>query len=93
MSRDASSVTFDPCTCRPQVVVKGFALDLVNSAVASSNIADCEENDPCDRRPCRNGGACEQISQRDYACRCPAQFTGASAGERKAGNLEEGRGV
>lgn len=61
-----------------QVVVQDEALDLVNSAISSANIADCEDNDPCARKPCSNGGLCEQVSQTDYTCRCPQDFTGTS---------------
>ena len=38
---------------------------------------------PCDRRPCQNGGLCSPLSENEYACRCPAGFEGRDCERRE----------
>lgn len=52
-------------------------MGLIDDAVESMNIIDCGERNLCQRRPCRNGGRCQDISATEYKCICPERFTGS----------------
>jgi len=62
--------------CISQILIKNVALDLINDAISSNNVADCGDARPCARRPCRNGGICEKVGSRDYRCICSPDYTG-----------------
>ena len=38
---------------------------------------------PCERRPCQNGGLCSPLSESEYACRCPPGFEGRDCERRE----------
>ncbi|XP_074655738.1 basement membrane-specific heparan sulfate proteoglycan core protein-like [Tubulanus polymorphus] len=62
--------------CIGQLEVNNYGIDLVNSAVDSSDIKDCGDKLPCLRQPCQNGGICRGASDGGYTCQCPTTHTG-----------------
>jgi dystroglycan 1 len=63
--------------CISDLVVRGQVIDMVYDAIGFSNVRDCDRDEsPCARRPCQNGGVCDELSPTDYICNCPRQFTG-----------------
>ncbi|KAK2193775.1 hypothetical protein NP493_5g02050 [Ridgeia piscesae] len=64
--------------CIGEVILKGTTLDLVEDAIASSNIVDCGDIKPCAKRPCANDGQCVEVSSTEYRCNCPVQYTGTN---------------
>ena len=59
-----------------QVVINGEAIDMIDSALSFNNVDECDDQSPCSRRPCRNGGMCQELGGTDYVCQCPADYTG-----------------
>lgn len=51
----------------------GSRLDVIKSAVGSSNVAQCSIDSPCDSSPCQQDANCEDHGN-DYVCYCPAGF-------------------
>ncbi|XP_059491072.1 basement membrane-specific heparan sulfate proteoglycan core protein isoform X8 [Neocloeon triangulifer] len=61
--------------CISQINVTGVSLDIINSAVGASNVAQCLIESPCDSSPCLQGASCENF-ENDYTCYCPEGFRG-----------------
>jgi len=65
--------------CLSQFELQGEEVDLVNSVVDSANIEDCGGASACERRPCLNGGVCNEYGGSglgDFTCQCEDGFSG-----------------
>ncbi|CAG2167829.1 unnamed protein product, partial [Oppiella nova] len=62
--------------CVGHIEVNSVEIDLVDSVIDSSNVADCGSESPCQRMPCLNGGQCRDIGSTDFECICQKNFTG-----------------
>ncbi|KAK3801367.1 hypothetical protein RRG08_059069 [Elysia crispata] len=62
--------------CIGELLIGDKTIDLINSATASFNIQDCGDRSLCERRPCRNGAVCYDISTTEYSCSCAEGFAG-----------------
>ncbi|GAB1602266.1 basement membrane-specific heparan sulfate proteoglycan core protein-like isoform X6, partial [Argonauta hians] len=62
--------------CIGELEVNDRAVHLIKEAQESSDINDCGEKRPCDRKPCKNNGLCEDISISEYLCICGSEFSG-----------------
>jgi hypothetical protein len=51
-------------------------MDLVNSVIDSSNVADCGSDSPCQRSPCLNQGDCREIDITEFECICRENYSG-----------------
>ena len=61
-----------------QLIITSREVDLVNEAIASENILDCDDGGPCAKKPCQNGGQCREVGTTQYQCQCTSGFTGES---------------
>ncbi|XP_012944719.1 basement membrane-specific heparan sulfate proteoglycan core protein [Aplysia californica] len=63
--------------CVGELNIGDNTLGLIDDAVESMNIQDCGDRSLCERRPCRNGATCIDVSPTEYSCVCPTRFTGS----------------
>nr|XP_042896680.1 basement membrane-specific heparan sulfate proteoglycan core protein [Parasteatoda tepidariorum] len=66
--------------CIAHVEVNGVDIDLVNSAIDSSNVEDCGVRTPCETNPCLNEGICveDDGAPRGYVCECREGYSGTN---------------
>lgn len=77
------------CLCVVQLIVGDDVIDLINGAVVSKNINECDSNGPraCQRDTCLNGGTCRDVGLTDFRCSCSLGFTGSTCETRNNGNI------
>ncbi|XP_048238836.1 basement membrane-specific heparan sulfate proteoglycan core protein-like isoform X2 [Haliotis rufescens] len=64
--------------CIGELRINTNNIDLLKDAIESANVYDCGDRGICDRKPCQNGGDCQETSLTDYRCICPPDYTGKS---------------
>ena len=52
------------------------AINLTTEGLVAMNVRDCGDRGLCQRRPCRNGATCTDVSPTEYRCTCAEGFTG-----------------
>ncbi|XP_047235897.1 basement membrane-specific heparan sulfate proteoglycan core protein isoform X4 [Girardinichthys multiradiatus] len=62
--------------CIGEVSINNKKVDLSYSFTESKSISRCVANNPCDRRPCLNGGECMSSGEYEYQCLCKDGFEG-----------------
>ncbi|XP_052832935.1 basement membrane-specific heparan sulfate proteoglycan core protein isoform X4 [Octopus bimaculoides] len=73
---DGTSISTGFVGCIGELEVNDRSIHLIKDAQESSDIIDCGEKRPCDRKPCKNNGLCEDVSISEYICFCDPQFSG-----------------
>merc|ERR1719228_2868103 len=61
--------------CIGELIIGGETIKLIEEAKMSMNIQDCGDRSLCERRPCRNGATCVDVSPTQYYCNCDTSFT------------------
>ncbi|XP_048872622.1 basement membrane-specific heparan sulfate proteoglycan core protein isoform X11 [Brienomyrus brachyistius] len=62
--------------CIGEVSINGKKVDLSYSFTESRSISQCVDANPCERRPCRNGGTCLYSAEYEFQCICQDGFEG-----------------
>nr|XP_023690745.1 basement membrane-specific heparan sulfate proteoglycan core protein isoform X5 [Paramormyrops kingsleyae] len=62
--------------CIGEVSINGKKVDLSYSFTESQSISQCVDANPCERRPCRNGGTCLYSAEYEFQCLCQDGFEG-----------------
>ncbi|XP_051515995.1 basement membrane-specific heparan sulfate proteoglycan core protein isoform X1 [Myxocyprinus asiaticus] len=68
------SMLFDGCI--GEVFINGKKVDLSYSFIESRAISQCQDNSPCDHRPCLHGGTCMASAEYEYQCLCAEGYEG-----------------
>ncbi|GFO45199.1 basement membrane-specific heparan sulfate proteoglycan core protein-like [Plakobranchus ocellatus] len=71
-----TGVTVGFVGCIGELFIRDQEIRLAQSALTALNIQNCGDRSLCDRRPCRNGAECIDLSPTDYSCRCMDGFVG-----------------
>ncbi|XP_073795137.1 basement membrane-specific heparan sulfate proteoglycan core protein isoform X12 [Danio rerio] len=68
------SMLFDGCI--GEVFINGKKVDLSYSFTESRAISQCNDDSPCDRRPCLHAGTCMATAEYEYQCFCAEGYEG-----------------
>ncbi|XP_078353422.1 uncharacterized protein LOC144638115 isoform X2 [Oculina patagonica] len=66
-------ITNPPITAR---YIRFRTVSWKNGIAMRVELYGCEVKNPCDEKPCRNGGTCTFLGQEEFKCTCLAQYSG-----------------